>query len=136
MSEVVEFPRAHDEKPGYWVCDCGCWSFMLRSDGVSICAKCQGEASKTDEVSGWRDRLPIPPSSEEMASGYPQNITRMQSSEAARSSTLRSVDGETIALIVVQSNGEWRAWFGPTDLVSLAMVRGAALEAVDKEVKP
>ena len=53
MAEVVEFKKP---SPLIWVCECGCTTFQIFSDGNVTCAGCG--APHADEGSGWLDLPP------------------------------------------------------------------------------
>ena len=51
MTEIVSFPSPERL---IWVCDCGCSTFNLFSDGMAACSLCQ--APVTGAMDGWQSR--------------------------------------------------------------------------------
>ncbi len=50
MSNVVDL---HQPDPKAWICDCGCMTFVVLSDGTFECANCQ--VISAPDHGGWSD---------------------------------------------------------------------------------
>lgn len=115
MADVVDFPvRGGDAEVLVFVCDCGCSTFLLRSDGETQCASC-------DEISvgdggGWSDHLE---DAGEVADGVTifKDVQDGGSVDFARASAARRAGGDDRSLIMsAGKDGSVSVW-GAVDTI-------------------
>lgn len=105
MTKVVDFRQ---KDPMIWVCDCGCSTFNLLSDGKAACSVCA--APVVGAVDGWQDdtitarprEKPLVPRNDHQGNG---------SAEFALALIRKSVMSDAAVLIVVaESDSRTRLW--------------------------
>lgn len=91
-----------------WVCDCGCSTFHLLSDGVAYCSVCREPVIGSN--AGWQDNTisagereePLIPRSDHQGNGSP---------EFALALARRSANGNDVKLIIVaDESSRTRVW--------------------------
>ena len=100
MADVVDFPARPQQ---IWVCECGCASFDLRSNGTSSCSVCG--LVTTGDKGGWFDEIadgPDFPADQEVFRDFNWN----GSIEFARHQILQAAADKTARAVVVVWQGE------------------------------
>jgi hypothetical protein len=108
MADVVDFPVRVEAEVLVFVCDCGCSTFLLRSDGETECASCS-EISSGDG-GGWSDHLQ---GAGDVADGVEifVDIQDGGSVDFARASAARRAGGDDRVMIMsVGSDGGVSVW--------------------------
>ena len=105
MGEVVTFP---EEELGYWLCDCGCQTHYVRTDGEAECAHCGNLASGAGS-GGW---LNTPPP--ECVTDKPVEISHvvvLDSADVAIRRVLKRHQSDNMrALVVLWADGIVSTW--------------------------
>lgn len=106
MGEIVEFPA--EEELGYWLCNCGCQTHYIRTDGEVECANCGVLASGL--VGGGYLKVP----KGEMLAEKPAEVNHvviLDSAETAIKRVLRRQEADNMrALIVLWADGKISTW--------------------------
>lgn len=105
MGEVVEF---QPEELGYWLCNCGCQTHYVRTDGEVECAHC-GIIASGATAGGY---LKVPEG--EMLAEKPAEVNHvviLDSAETAIKRVLkRQEPGNMRALVVLWDDGKISTW--------------------------
>ena len=108
---VIEFPQQEPEL-GYWLCNCGCQTHYVRTDGEIECAHC-GALASGDVGGGWID-LPPPEKMIEDFSGERHHIVALDGPDAAiRRMMKRNPAENASAVIVLWDDGMISTWGQP-----------------------
>lgn len=106
MGEIVEFPA--EEELGYWLCNCGCNTFYVRTDHEVECAHCGDLASGL--AGGGYIKIPEP----EKLSDRPDEINHvviLDNAEMAIKHVLKKQSADNMrALIVLWADGHITTW--------------------------
>jgi len=91
-----------------WVCECGCATFHLRSDGEAECAVCDGTAAAQGQ--GWFDRLSGKQRDPDLDKPV-NDINGNGSVDFARRRMTKLASGDDNAIIIiVEKDGRIRTW--------------------------
>ena len=105
MGEVVEFPP--EDELGYWLCDCGCQTHYVRTDGEVECAHCGNLVSN---AGGGYLRVPEYEAFIEKPDEV-NHVVMLDSAETAIRRVLRRQEPDNMcALIVLWANGKISTW--------------------------
>lgn len=104
---VVEFPR--DEPKQIWICDCGCASFVLWSDGGGRCSAC--DAVLDVDGGGWLERIAGGPDRLGDAEAVYTDINMNGVADLARRRLMTKAQDPAAQLIIVAAeDGTLSAW--------------------------
>lgn len=103
---VVSFPSATDV---IWVCDCGCSTFRLVSDGTAECANCAAIVTGAD--GSWFSEIADAPMCDDDRVPF-KDVQGNNSVEFARARMSRLAnDADMAAIVLVRDGGTIHAWF-------------------------
>ena len=106
MGSVVDFPVVDDL--GYWLCNCGCQTHYVRSDGEIECANC-GNLASGPAAGGY---LKVPEG--EIMPEKPDEIQHVVSLDSAEANIKRVLKRQTSdnmrALVVLWGDGLISTW--------------------------
>lgn len=105
MADIVQLQQP---QPMTWVCECGCSTFTLLSDGTAQCAGCDADHEALG--SGWLDRSKDRRTPHEEADTF-TDVQGNGSVEFARRRLARIASDDDAALVVVaKQDGRVSSW--------------------------
>lgn len=105
MADIVQL---HQPQPMTWVCDCGCSTFSLLSDGTAQCAAC--DADHEGHGSGWLDRSEDRRTAHEEGDTF-ADVQGNGSIEFARRRLARiAADEDAVLIVVAKKCGRLSVW--------------------------
>lgn len=105
MADVV--PLIQPE-PLILICDCGCCTYMLQSDGTAVCAACK--APTDQDGAGWLAQAGSAQTRHDIDEVY-ADVSGNGSVEFARQRVQQIASGDDVALIVVaRDDGRTFTW--------------------------
>lgn len=104
MADIINFKP----ETRIWICECGCATFHLRSDGKAECAACGKVA--TAEGQGWFDTLSEKQRDPDLDNPL-YDIAGNSSVDFARRRMVKLASGDDNAIIIiVENDGTIRTW--------------------------
>lgn len=103
---IVQLRPTEPTEPRIWTCHCGCRTFELYEDGHTECALC-GQTT-IDENDGWAK---IKKAATDATVDTPvRNVDQFDTADFAKASILKSIDNDTVAIVVIWPTGYIRGW--------------------------